>query len=282
MVLTAIKQHLVLPNLLINASCALTKVDARFITSLLARTRCQGLEFKEFRVPVQEVLAPGRRKLSSKDYTNLPALQARLTDIRLQLESPYLVARQFEQARLSMLSYVQYEKQKGWLRVKLADELRPYFEQSGVTYTSAPYAQLIKLKSPLAHRLYWLLRENAAHGKRTLELAQLAWILKLPARGFNFSLFCGRELQIAQQQLAVTDLPCTMELEHARQKSRLHAVHFQFTPLSSARPTSLLPDIESKLSGDSWFGPEGEYVLGHWLFLLFGICGAYIAMVTNG
>lgn len=257
-------------------------MDVRFITSLLARTRRQGLEFKELRVPVQELLAPGQRKLSKKDYTNLPALQARLTDIRIQLASPYLAIRQFEQARLPMLSYVQYEKQKGWLRVKLADELRPYFDQSGVTYTSAPYAQLIKLKSPLAHRLYWLLRENAAHGKRTLELAQLAWMLNLPVRGFNFSLFCRRELQIAQQQLAVTDLPCTMELEYTSQKSRLHAVRFQFTPLSSARPTSLLLDIESKPSGGSWFGPEEEYMLGHWLFLLFGICGAYAAMAVSG
>jgi hypothetical protein len=55
--------------------------------------------------------------------------------------------------------------------LRLADELRPYLEQSGVAYTSAPYYQLAKLGSPLAHRLYWLLRENAAQGTRTLELA---------------------------------------------------------------------------------------------------------------
>jgi hypothetical protein len=99
MVLTAIKQHLVLSNLLINASCALTKVDARFITSLLARTRQQGLEFREIHIPVQEVLAPGRRKLSSKDYTNSTPLQLHLINIRLQLASPYLASGQFEQAR---------------------------------------------------------------------------------------------------------------------------------------------------------------------------------------
>jgi hypothetical protein len=55
------------------------------------------------------------------------------------------------------------------------------------------------LKITLAHRLYWLLRENAVQGMRTLELVQLVWMLNLPSRGFNFSLFCGRELLIAQQ-----------------------------------------------------------------------------------
>lgn len=117
MVLTAVKQHLVLPNLLINASCALTKVDARFITFLLARTQRQGIEFKELRVPIQEVLAPGQRKLSSKDYINLPALQGRLINIKRQLVSPYLAAGHFEQAKLPMLFYAKYEKQKGWCEV---------------------------------------------------------------------------------------------------------------------------------------------------------------------
>jgi len=281
MVLTAIKQHLVLPNLLINASCALTKVDARFATSLLARIRRQGLEFKELRVPIQEVLTPGRRKLSSKDYTSLAALQVHLTSIRLQPALPCLTAGQ--QVGLPLLAYAQYEKQKSWLRVRLADELRPCFEQSGVTYTSAPHAQLIKLKSPLAYRLYWLLRENSAQGMRTLELARLAWMLNLPSRGFNPSLFCGRELLVAQQQLAATDLSFTMEREYARQKSRLHAVHFRFTPLNSVRSTNLLVGTDSKPS-DDWFGLEEENSLIQMLLLIFGIGGIYIAtaIATSG
>lgn len=133
--------------------------------------------------------------------------------------------------------------------VRLVDELRLYFEQSGVTYTSAPYAQLIKLKSPLAHCLYWLLREKAANGIRTLELTQLAWMLTLPSHGFNFSLFGGPKLLVAQQQLAATAMCCTMELEDVGRKSRLHAVHFQFTPLNAVRLMSLLLGTESKPSG---------------------------------
>lgn len=92
MVLTDTKQHLVLSNLLINASCVLTKVDMRFITSLLARTRQQGLEFRGIHIPVQEVLAFGRRKLSSKDYTNLTPLQLYPINIRLRLVCPDLAS----------------------------------------------------------------------------------------------------------------------------------------------------------------------------------------------
>lgn len=286
MVLAAVKQYLVLPNLVINSSCALTKVDARFITSLLARIRRQGLEFEELRIPIWEVLAPSQRKLSSKDYANLAALQALLSNSELQLDSPYLAAEQSEKIRLPMLKYLWYEKQKGWLRVRLADELRPYLEQSGVAYTSAPYYQLAKLGSPLARRLYWLLRENAAQGTRTLELAQLAWMLKLPLRGFNLSLFCRRELLAAQQQLAATDLACTIKLEYVRQKSQLHAAHFQFTPLKSGRSGSVLPDIDSKPGGAGLFGfgleEENALIQGVLMLLRFVAGAVCVVAAING
>lgn len=286
MVSTAINQHLVLPNIFINASCALTKVDARFVTSLLVRIRRRGLEFEELRVPLREVLTPGTRKLSSKDYnTGLVALQARLTSINLQLEPAFPAAGQHKEAGLPLLAYVRYEKQKGWLRVRLADALRPYFEQSNVAYTSAPYAEITKLVSPLAHRLYWLLRECAAAGTRRLELAQLAWMLSLPSNGFNLSLFCMRELIAAQKQLAVTDLPCTFELEYTRQKSRLYAVHFRFTPLESMRAPGVLLSTESKPGGASWFESEEENLLFSGLLILLRVIasGACVAaMATYG
>jgi hypothetical protein len=270
MVSNAIHQHLVLPNRFINSSCALTKVDARFITSLLVRTRRCGLEFEELRVPLTEILAPSRRKLSSKDYTiSLVALQARLTNLKLRPESSFADVGQCKELGLPLLSYVRYEKQKGWLRVRLAEELRPDFKQPSNAYTSAPYSQIIKLESTLAYRLYWLLRERANLGTRTLELAQLAWMLNLPPHGFNPSLFCMRQLKAAQRQLAATDLAFTAELEYARQKSRLHAIHFHFTPLNSVRPLGLLLDTASKLSSAALFGTEGESSFLQGLLIVF-------------
>jgi hypothetical protein len=86
-------------------------------------------------------------------------------------------------------------------------------------------------------------------------------MLQLPLRGFNLSLFCSRELRTAQKQLAEKDLACTIKLEYVRQKSQLHAAHFQFTPLNSVRSASVLPDIDSKSGGTGWFGSEEENVL---------------------
>jgi hypothetical protein len=179
---------------------------------------------------------------------------------------------------------VQHEKQKGWLRVRLADALRPCFEQPGVAYTSAPYCQVAKLESPLAYRLYWLLREKAAHGTRMLELAQLAWMLKMPLCSPNISLFCGRQLIAAQRQLAATDLPCTIELEYARQKSRLYAAHFHFTPTKSVRAAGLFPGTESNLDDTDWFGLEEVNTLLQGLLLLFSFIagGAYVAALATG
>jgi hypothetical protein len=258
-------------------------VDARFITSLLVRIRRRGLEFEELCVPLQEVLAPGRRKLSSKDYAGLVILQARLTNIKLQFKPACRAVGQLE-VGIPMLDYARYEKQKGWLRVRLAEALRSCFEQPDIAYTSAPYCEVAKLESPLAHRLYWLLREKATYGTRTLELAQLTWMLKLPSSGFNISLFCARELIAAQQQLAATDLPCGIELEYARQKSRLYAAHFHFTPLKSMRPIGLLPGTESNLYGTDWFGAEEVNTLLQGLLLFsFMASGFYLlALATSG
>lgn len=257
----------------------------RFITSLLVRTRRCGLEFEELRVPLTEVLAPNRRKLSSKDYTvSLVALQARLTNLKLRPESSFADVRQCNEASLPLLSYVRYEKQKGWLRVKLDEALRPDFEQPSGAYTSAPYSQIIKLESAFAHRLYWLLRERATQGTRTLELARLTWMLNLPPHA-NPSLFWMRQLKAAQRQLSVTDLAFTTELEYARQKSRLHAIHFHFAPLNSVRPPSLLLDTELNLSSAGWLGTEGENSLIQGLLILFryiigGVCA--VAVATSG
>ena len=284
MVSTAINQHLVLPNSLINASYALTKVDVRFIIALLVRIRRRGLEFEELCVPIQEVLAPSRRQLSGKDYNaGLVALQARLTNIRLRFEPPSRSVSELVTTGLPLLAHLQYEKQKGWLRVRLSDALRPFFEQSDAAYTSASYTQISKLISPLAHRLYWLLCESADSGTRTLELAHLAWLLNLPSPRFNFSLFCARELRAAQQQLAATDLACTFALEYTRQKSRLHAVHFQFIPSQSARPTSLVAVSEPQPNLLDWLVPEGENTLLHGLLILFRFIlgGTFIATAVT-
>ena len=71
---------------------------------------------------------------------------------------------------------------------------------------------------PEAQRIYWTVRAHGRYKVWKIELRELAARLGLPFARFKTSAFHIRTLQLAQQQLAATDLP--VMLVSRRQKSR--------------------------------------------------------------
>jgi len=90
--------------------------------------------------------------------------------------------------------------------------LLPYLLELRDNFTKAQLTELLKLKSASSYRIYWLLREYAAFGKRTIKLQELKAILGLGEEYDRFDNFKARVLERAKTELAATDLPFTYDL----------------------------------------------------------------------
>lgn len=264
---SAILNHeLVLSRVLVNASWKFTAMETRFFTALLARLRSGNLAGEEVWVPLDEVLAPSRRRPSEGDYAVMARMLQQLTQPRLLLDSSSPFS-----SPLSLLAYAHYEKQRALLRVRLSPELLPYFARPSADDTRAPLEQLLKLRTPAAYHFYWLVCECAAHGTRLIELRQLAWRLGVLADKINPSGFRQRILDSARQQLEVTDLPCKINV--LKRGKSLHLVHILFPALSRGYSGAL--DLDAELGQG-----EVDTLLNGLLMLFRFVLGAACAVAA--
>ena len=110
-----------------------------------------------------------------------------------------------------LLVYGKYLDGEGLIAARFNDMLLPYLLELRDNFTMAQLTELLKLKSASSYRIYWLLREYAAFGKRTIKLEELKAILGLGEEYDRFDNFKARVLERAKMELAATDLSFTYE-----------------------------------------------------------------------
>lgn len=92
---------------------------------------------------------------------------------------------------------------------------------------------------PTSHRIYWLLREYLAFGKRTVGVNELRHILGFTDEYVDrFDHFKARVLEPAQKELSQTDLPFTYEL--LKEGRVVDSIRFLFAP-GGVQPMELPP-----------------------------------------
>jgi len=231
-------------NALVNARFDLSTVEMRLFMAMLSRVGRDDDEFREMLVPLNEVVALSGRRPSVKDYQQVEAMCDQLVSRVLRIERPAVGGRRGRGRKtggqegaatpdfdkLPLMAYAKYRGAEGALRVRFNDEVMPYLLQLHKNFTKAQVAQLLKLKSPHSYRIYWLLKEYATFGARTLGLDELKGILSLEGQYKQFPLFKLRVLDKAQQELSQTDLPFEYELLRVGGKAVTH-IKFTFQPL---------------------------------------------------
>lgn len=240
-------------NALVNARFDLSTVEMRLFMAMLSRIGRDDDEFREMLVPLTEVVALSGRRPSVKDYQQVEAMCDQLVSRVLRIERPVEGGGRRRRGRkdgekavatpdfdkLPLLAYAKYRGAEGALRVRFNDEVMPYLLQLHQNFTKAQVVQLLKLKSPHSYRIYWLLKEYAAFGVRTLGVEELKGILSLEGQYKQFPLFRLRVLDKARQELSKTDLPFEYELlrEGAKCVTR---IKFTFKPLLALPEAALL------------------------------------------
>ena len=125
--------------------------------------------------------------------------------------------------------------------------LREYLLELRDNFTKAQLTELLKLKSASSYRIYWLLREYAAFGKRTIKLDELKAILGLDQEYDRFNNFRARVLERAKAELAETDLPFTYEpIKEGREVTQIRFL-FKQSQARAAVPITSVTEWEASV-----------------------------------
>ncbi len=222
-------------NALVNARFDMSTVEMRLFMAMLSRIGRDDSEFREMYIPLTEVVALSGRRPSSKDYQQVAGMCDQLVSRILHIERPSRSRRDrrgndtpdFD--KIPLMAYAKYRGEEGALRVRFNDEVIPYLLQLHQNFTKAQVVQLLKLKSPHSYRIYWLLKEYATFGTRTIGVEELKNLLSLNGQYKQFPLFRLRVLDRAQEELSKTDMP--FEYELLREGKAVAQIKFKFKPL---------------------------------------------------
>jgi hypothetical protein len=227
-------------NALVNARFDLNTIESRLFLALLARCTRNDISFATCRVSVAEIMvASGSNRRYDqvrkmlKDFAGRTLLVEKLDAQGRPKKNPGYVV-------LPLLAYAEYIDGEGVIEARFNDLLLPYLLELRDNFTKAQLTELLKLKSASSYRIYWLLREYATFGKRTIKLDELKAILGLDEEYDRFDNFKARVLERAKAELAATDLPFTYE---AVKTGRIVTdVRFFFQP--SGQATVDVPAVE--------------------------------------
>lgn len=227
---TTINPLVVQHNALVNAKFDLNTHEARLFLALLARLQRTDTAFSKCQLLVREIVPSTgsnnvydqvRRML--KDFASRTLTIEKLSSDGRPLKKPSFTV-------IPLLAYATYLEGEGMIEAQFNDLLLPYLLELRDNFTKAQLTELLKLKSANSYRIYWLLREYAAFGKRTIRLDELKAILGLDQEYDRFNNFRARILDRAQAELSATDLPFTYEA--IKQGREVKEIKFSFKPVT--------------------------------------------------
>ena len=249
-------------NALINARFSFLPLQMRLFLALLARIEFEDADFKEHFVPVSELVFDRR---GGSAYEQVDEMCEKLTQFTLYIEDLEEGTRRRRKKPnyqyLPLMSKAEYRGDLGGVLAIFNPLIMPYLlqlRQSG-NFTTAALAQLRKLKSPYSLRIYWLLKEYADFGRRTMSVDQLRFVLNIAEHEYpRFSSLKARVLDKAQNELASTDLPFTFELE--RESQVVKRIKFLLHLTEGATKKTLATDTSTASDDPSDWGASLQQV----------------------
>jgi hypothetical protein len=222
-------------NAMVNAGFAMSALEMRCFLAMLSRISRDDTVLPVCRIPVRELCADSTSK---NVYQEVRAMTVSLAKRALLLEVLGPNGERLPEPDVKnrpLMGAIDYLRREGVVEAAFNEHLRPYLLELKNNFTKAQLGQLLKLKRPASHRIYWLLREYAPFGKRTVSLSELRHVLGLQAEYVDrFDHFKVRVLEPARQELASTDLPFTYEL--IKQGRTVSEIRFLFAPTQKELP----------------------------------------------
>ncbi|HDR6957872.1 replication initiation protein [Bacillus cereus group sp. MYBK223-2] len=181
-------------NTLIEANSRLNLVEQKIILCLASNIEPSDKDFKTYRFPIKKFHHLLGLKGSTK-YTEL-------SKITKELLSKVIEIRVGEEViQVSWLSSAIYNKNKGIIDMRFDPLLKPFLLELSSQFTSYKLANIVKLKSTYAIRLYELLKQYEDIKERTISLENLRYYLDAIDLYIKYGNFKQRVLIPAQVEL---------------------------------------------------------------------------------
>lgn len=236
-------QQLAQHNALINARFSMIPLQMRLFVSMLARQDFGQTEFRSHLIPIKELILDSQ---GGSAYERVDAMCQNIMEFKIYIEKlePQTRRRTKKPAftYINLISTASWEPELGGVLASFNVDALPYLLQlqEAGNFTLADLKEVQKLKSPSALRIYWLLKEYAEFGRRTMSVQELRFVLDVQEHEYpQFRSFKAKILEPARDQLAVTDIPFSYEVQ--RQGKVVQRVSFQFARKVPAKKALVLP-----------------------------------------
>ena len=222
-------------NKLVEASYRLNINEQRVVALLVTQIHPDDEDFKPYRFAVSdlgELVSDDAKEGRTQQnlYSRVKALTRGLQEKVLQLKTDTGLL------QLSWISAAEYFEGAGEVELEFSPRLKPYLLQLQERFTSYKLRYVVKLRSRYSVRLYELLKQYEALGKRSFELDELRRILGIADDELQrWQDFRRKVLEVAQRELPLkTDIGFSYTV---RKRGRAVAfVDFEIWHVEQAEP----------------------------------------------
>ena len=179
-------------------------LEMRLFVAMLARINRGDSEFSTCRIPVSELYPDD--KVGGKTYSQVKKAVVRLVSRTITVESKDERGIR-EIVSNPLMATCRYKEGTGYVVAQFNNFVKPYLLELKGDFTVAQEITLIGFRSFYSFRVYWLLKLSAFYKDNIkLDLPLIKQMLNLTDRYANFADFKRFVLDIAQQEMASTDM----------------------------------------------------------------------------
>ncbi|MEK4002944.1 replication initiation protein [Bacillus sp. FSL K6-2822] len=224
-------------NTLIEANSRLNLVEQKMLLCLASNIEPSDRDFKTYTFPIKQFHDLLGLSGSTK-YTELSKITKELVSKVIEIRIGE------ELIQVSWLSSAIYNKNKGTIDLRFDPLLKPFLLELSSKFTSYRLANVVKLKSTYAIRIYELLKQYEHIKERTISLENLRYYLDAIDVYPNYANFKQRVLKPSQKELnQKTDI--SFEFEEIKLGRKVQKIRFFIH--SQKRKDTDLAHFEKKL-----------------------------------
>ncbi|ARJ25850.1 initiator RepB protein (plasmid) [Bacillus mycoides] len=205
-------------NTLIEANSRLNLVEQKMLLCLASNIEPNDRDFKTYTFPIRQFHDLLGLSGSTK-YTELSKITKELLSKVIEIRAGE------ELIQVSWLSSAIYNRNKGTIDMRFDPLLKPFLLELSSKFTSYRLANVVKLKSTYAIRIYELLKQYEDLKERTISLENLRYYLDAMDVYPNYANFKQRVLKPSQKELEhKTDI--SFEFEEIKLGRKVQKVRF--------------------------------------------------------
>ncbi|PHB97164.1 initiator RepB protein [Bacillus toyonensis] len=205
-------------NTLIEANSRLNLVEQKMLLCLASNIEPNDRDFKTYTFPIKQFHDLLGLNGSTK-YTELSKITKELLSKVIEIRAGE------ELIQVSWLSSAIYNRNKGTIDMRFDPLLKPFLLELSSKFTSYRLANVVKLKSTYAIRIYELLKQYEDLKERTISLENLRYYLDAMDVYPNYANFKQRVLNPSQKELnQKTDI--SFEFEEIKLGRKVQKIRF--------------------------------------------------------